>query len=199
MKIDFKRNLPHMYREDAIYNINFRLANSLPRIIISNYLDQKNQLLIDNRKLESRNLYYEMIDPYLDHPKEGPLWLMDPIVMDIVKSSLHYFEKKYYSIICFCIMGNHVHLIINTLGYPSKPLGDLLGSIKKYSARKINIHMGRSGSFWHPESYDHIIRSRNELADTIDYVIKNPVKAGLIENWEKWPGTYIHQRYLSRL
>jgi len=95
-------------------------------------------------------------------------------------------------------MGNHVHLIINTLDYSNNSLGDLLGSIKKYSARRINKYLNRTGSLWHAESYDHIIKSRNELAATIDYVIHNPVKAGLIENWEKWPGTYIDKRFLNQ-
>jgi len=101
MKIDFKRNLPHKYREDAIYAVNFRLAGTLPRRVLSEYLELKKHLQIVNRKPESKNLYHEMIDPYLDQSKEGPLSLMDPIAVDILKSSLFFFEKKYSPLYAF--------------------------------------------------------------------------------------------------
>ena len=46
--------------------------------------------------------------------------------------------------------------------------------------------MHRSGVFWQDESYDHIVRDQAELERTIKYVLNNPVKAGLVDDWEKW-------------
>lgn len=171
MKIDFRRNLPHMYREDAIYSITYRLADSIPKNLIDDYWVTKKQLLKENRALETKNLYYEKLDQYLDHKNDGPMFLENTEAKKIVTSSIFFFEDKYYKIICFCIMSNHVHLIINTLHFPKKAIGDILGSIKKYSAKHINKYLGCQGTFWQSESYDHIIKSRNELADTISYVI----------------------------
>ena len=46
------------------------------------------------------------------------------------------------------------------------------------------------GSFWQAESYDHVVRN-GELERIISYVLENPVKAGLVEDWEQWPYTYL--------
>ena len=40
--------------------------------------------------------------------------------------------------------------------------------------------------FWQEESFDHWLRSAEELREAIDYVEGNPVKAGLVETKEQW-------------
>jgi len=35
-----------------------------------------------------------------------------------------------------------------------------------------------------------MIRDEKELGNIGDYILENPVKAGLICNWEDWPYTY---------
>jgi hypothetical protein len=42
-------------------------------------------------------------------------------------------------------------------------------------------------AFWQDESYDHWIRSWEELQRVIRYVEWNPVKAGLTKSVEEWP------------
>jgi REP element-mobilizing transposase RayT len=71
-----------------------------------------------------------------------------------------------------------------------------MGSIKKYSARRSNRINGQEGTFWQAESFDRLIRDEIELYFTVKYVLLNPVKAGLIESWRDWKGTYCHQEYL---
>jgi menaquinone-specific isochorismate synthase len=39
--------------------------------------------------------------------------------------------------------------------------------------------VGRSGAFWQPESYDHIVRDRNQLLAYREYIAGNPAKASL--------------------
>jgi REP element-mobilizing transposase RayT len=50
--------------------------------------------------------------------------------------------------------------------------------------------LGRTGAFWQDESYDHVIRDNAELERVIQYVLYNPVKAGLTDEWTKWKGSY---------
>ena len=95
------------------------------------------------------------------------------------------------------MMPNHVHLIINTMNYDFVPLGELLGSMKKYSGRRANKILEKQGHFWQIENYDHIVRSRNELASIIKYNINNPVSVGLVSRWQEWRGTYLDERYLD--
>jgi REP element-mobilizing transposase RayT len=66
-------------------------------------------------------------------------------------------------------------------------------SIKGFSAREINKLLNRKGSIWQSESFDHIVRDEDELYRIINYVIMNPVKAGLVENWRDWNFTYVNK------
>ena len=63
-------------------------------------------------------------------------------------------------------------------------------SLKGYTARKANHILGRSGAFWHHESYDHCVRNPNEWQRIVSYVLNNPVKAGLVDEWENWRWSY---------
>ena len=72
---------------------------------------------------------------------------------------------------------------------PGHELEELLASIKKYCARKINILIGKTGeSLWQAEPYDHIVRNLDELKFFRRYIAENPQKAGLRE------GEYTHFR-----
>jgi len=52
-------------------------------------------------------------------------------------------------------------------------------------------YITRSGQFWERESYDIYIRNEKMLNNVISYILENPVKAGLVQNWEDYPGNYL--------
>jgi hypothetical protein len=62
--------------------------------------------------------------------------------------------------------------------------------MKRQSAWDVNTILGRKGAFWQVESYDHYVRNSDELARIVQYVLNNPVNAGLVDSWEVWPWTY---------
>ncbi len=69
-------------------------------------------------------------------------------------------------------------------------------SIKKFSARTCNKLLNRTGKpFWQHESYDRLVRDRDELYRIIAYVLDNPIKAGLCENHKDWKWSYIKPAY----
>ncbi len=69
-------------------------------------------------------------------------------------------------------------------------LASIMHSIKRHSARECNRLLGRTGSFWQDENYDHYIRDESEWMRTLRYVINNPIKAGLVEEWQQWPWSW---------
>ena len=70
-------------------------------------------------------------------------------------------------------------------------LQDVLQSVKRFSASKINKYEGLSGNLWQKESYDTTIRDERHLYQAIEYTKNNPVNAGLVSNWKDWKGTII--------
>ena len=70
------------------------------------------------------------------------------------------------------------------------PLNKIMQSLKRHTARRANCFLGREGAFWQDESYDRVIRNNDEYIRTVNYVLENPVKAGLVLKWEDWRWMY---------
>jgi len=208
-----KRNLPHWQQSDGVYFITFRLKNSLPKSIITQLQDEKMvaELTLKQRGLPNQDLkkdlkklhhlYFGKFDEQLEQNKEGPHFLSQPNLAKIVADAILYFDNERYKVICFTIMSNHVHLVFYKL---QKEIEKILGSIKRYSAREINLVRGTTGeSVWTQESYDHIIRSRTELANWVTYTLNNPVKINLVKRWEDYQFNYLRKGfeefYVTRL
>jgi len=87
-------------------------------------------------------------------------------------------------------MPDHVHLLLSPLsdsqGRPYA-LSEILKGIKGTSAIAVNKALGRKGKVWQSESFDHILRSEESLADKGDYLLNNPVRKGLAANPEEYP------------
>src|SRR5262245_52204649 len=72
-------------------------------------------------------------------------------------------------------------------------LASIMQSIKGWTARQCNLALQRQGQFWQHESFDHVIRHQAEWERIVNYVVNNPVKAGLAEDWQGWKWGYRRQ------
>ena len=80
------------------------------------------------------------------------------------------------------VMPDHAHLLLSPLrdsGGWNFSLPQIMHAIKGVSARKIDILLGRSGPVWQEEFFDHMLRSDDSVAEKMDYIWRNPVRAGL--------------------
>lgn len=123
----------------------------------------------------------------------------------IIEEALLFWEGKRLTNHAWCIMSNHVHWIITVFekqkgvvvpnSDKEKPvyLQDLLHSVKLFTARRINENEHRSGQLWEAESFDTTIRNDRHFVNVFNYVIQNPVSAGLVQNWEDWAGSRTFQ------
>ena len=86
-----------------------------------------------------------------------------------------------YHLDAWCIMPNHLHALIAPLGKVT--LGEIVRHWKGGSAFEINRLLGRRGSLWMPEFFDHIVRSEAQLEHYRRYIADNPKKAGLTRGY----------------
>ena len=178
-----QRNLPHWRQEGGTYFVTFRLADSLPRAKLESLRAQRREWLrkhpppvspADLRRFQV--LFSARIEQYLA-AGYGACWLRRPEVADLLEGALRHFDSVRYQLGAYVIMPNHVHLLITpTKGHD---LSDILHSWKSYSANRINRAVGRRGTLWQEESFDHLLRSEEELEHYRRYVAENPEKAGL--------------------
>jgi putative transposase len=83
------------------------------------------------------------------------------------------------------IMPDHTHLLLSPLRGANGwnfSLPEIMHAIKGSSARKINQLLDRHGPVWQEEFFDHVLRSNDSLAEKMDYICQNPVRAGLVKN-----------------
>jgi REP element-mobilizing transposase RayT len=78
-----------------------------------------------------------------------------------------------------------VHVLFTV--FPEYPLGAIVSSWKRFTAREANIKLGRSGAFWQTEYWDRFIRNDAHFRATADYIDNNPVKAGFVSEPQFWP------------
>ena len=129
---------------------------------------------------------------------------------DVVFESIKFHDGKKYILNACVVMNNHVHLIISPLVsgiemlVPSQAtstkarnafysLGQITHSIKSYSANRIQKMEGSKRRIWLDENYDRVIRDEKELLEKLQYILNNPVKAGLVENSKEYKWMYLMQ------
>jgi REP element-mobilizing transposase RayT len=87
-------------------------------------------------------------------------------------------------------MPDHAHLILTPMtDYVRQlvvSLSEIMKAIKGASAHAINRRLGRNGTVWQQESFDHVLRSAESLDGKIRYVLENPVRRGLVNDWNEY-------------
>ena len=191
VKIRNRGYLPHWEKENGVYFVTFRLGDSLPQTALQKIKAERDlarRALVNLERrlspLEERKLaaiLCEKIDGYLD-AGSGECHLNNPQIAEIVANSLRHFDNQRYQLLAWCLMPNHIHIVFRLLSHYE--LSEVLHSWKSYTAKESNKILGKTGEFWGREYYDHLVRDQADFARIINYVINNPIKAGL-KDW-KW-------------
>jgi REP element-mobilizing transposase RayT len=199
----YHRNLPHIQPPGATLFVTFRLAGSLPAEVAAALCAEADrtraelELIPDSlvraeRISQEQRRFFGKWDAALD-VSPGPNWLRNPAVAALLVENLHHFAGKRYDLTAYCIMPNHVHVVLTPLLKNDSeyyPLAQIMHTMKGYTAVRANRLLGRSGAFWQHESYDHGVRNEDELQRIVRYVLTNPVRAGLVADWQDWPQTF---------
>jgi putative transposase len=87
----------------------------------------------------------------------------------------------------YVIMPDHVHFLATPVPPANVPLNVVVGKWKEWTAKKILQSTRGAAPVWQPEFFDHLLRSKESLAEKWEYVRQNPVRAGLVTRPEDWP------------
>ena len=174
--------VPHFDKPDAIQAVTFRLHDSVPVDLIARWREELGwkEGSNDEALIELR----QRISKYED-AGHGECWLKRPEIADLVQGALLHFDDERYRLLAWCIMPNHVHVLIET--WEDWPLANILQSWKSFTAKEANNLLNRSGTFWFREYHDRFIRDEKHFVQATEYIAQNPVKAGLVTNPHDWP------------
>ncbi|WP_116108580.1 transposase [Lewinella sp. IMCC34191] len=208
--------IPHDDIRHCPVHINYRLHGSVPSCELERLQKQRQRNLDTirakliglppevynrefNRYAGQINARYELaVDDLLDGAVSGPLYLQKEDIADLVMQSwLELAQQRKVVVYGVCVMGNHVHAVIEAPPHVDVlKSSKLLQSHKSFTARLANRILSTTGKpFWEKDYFDRRIR-QGKFMRVMWYVVNNPVKAGLVKDWEEWPHTYIHPEYL---
>lgn len=208
----YRNILPHFQQPGQAYFVTWNLRNAIPPKALIRYTSQLEILrtqiqfheeqksaksVIDKNKKQyyaTRSKYLKVYNDLTDTCKNTAVDLVKNNNLLILKEALTFWAGKKLENYAFCLMPNHVHWVLQIFEQDDDGekvyLQDILQSVKRYSANQINKQEKRSGSLWQKESFDTTIRDEKHLYNAIEYTINNPVKAGLVNSWQDWPGTF---------
>ena len=197
-KTYYQRSLPHIQPRGETLFVTFRLTGSLPAEIMrqlrAEQLREEAAAATAEDRMRARKRQFGRWDVAMHSAGYGPTWLREPEVAAVVATELHRLTESGHQLWSYCLMPNHVHLVV---GLPEAEgiFYQAMQQLKGRSAYQCNRLLARQGTFWQPESYDHVVRSGEEMQNVMAYVLENPVKAGLVDDWQQWPHTYLNPAY----
>jgi putative transposase len=162
--------VPHFDSQDVIQFVTYRLADSLPQEALA-------RLAV---AAQPESLRDKMLDRGW-----GACWLRCAEIAKIVENAFLAFDGMRYRLHAWTVMPNHVHVLFTAL--PEYPLGTIVSSWKRFTAREANKQLGRNGAFWQADYWDRFVRNETHFAAAVTYIDQNPVKAGLVDADHLWP------------
>jgi REP element-mobilizing transposase RayT len=88
-----------------------------------------------------------------------------------------------WQVLAWCLMGTHYHLLVRT---PRPTLGAGMRDLNGAYARAFNERHDQFGSLLAERYADRVVRSDEHLANAMQYIALNPVRAGLVRRPEHW-------------
>jgi REP element-mobilizing transposase RayT len=130
----------------------------------------------------------QRIEQWLDAGM-GCCALRHPEMASQMRDALRHFDSQRYRLIAWCIMPNHVHILME----PFAPIARIVQGWKSVTARwalaqneKLGLGIPDSNHLWMRDYWDRYIRNDGHLENVALYIHQNPVNVGLCESAGDW-------------
>lgn len=108
----------------------------------------------------------------------------------LVLDACLFWHNRKWDLDAVVVLTDHVHLLARPLPCGEGrwySLGEVLHSVKSFTAHQINRGRSRPSSVWLDESYDRLVRNESEFKEKLLYILCNPVKEGLADSPYEYP------------
>ena len=87
--------------------------------------------------------------------------------------------------LAYVVMPDHIHWLVKLNG--ETKLHQLLKIVKGHSARRINLARSTTAAVWQCGYHDHALRADEDIEAVANYLIQNPLRAGLVGDVNEYP------------
>ena len=175
--------LPHWEVADGRYFVTLRQAESLPPRVVERLRERARRT--SSRPNATGRSLFRLTERALDRCA-GPADLTRPDIADMLIEAISFREERAeWMMLAYVLMPNHLHLFFRLV--KGRLMKTMIG-FKQWTGRRAADLLSRSGDrFWQREWFDHWSRSRIQDERIVAYIRHNPVKAGLVKDYEEWP------------
>ncbi len=110
-----------------------------------------------------------------------------------LETLFHYRDENIYLLHEFVIMPDHIHLILTPAAKFS--LERAMQRTKGGFSFQVGKHVCAKMDVWQPGFTQHLILDVEDFESHRDYVLDNPVRAGLVKTREDWPLSSVHRYF----
>jgi type I restriction enzyme R subunit/putative DNA methylase len=188
--------LPHCDFPNLTQLVTIRLHDSMPASRRAEWEHLLKLVDIRDRRLK--------LEEYLDRGV-GECRLREARVAELAETTLLHFHRERYDLQAWCVMPNHVHVLVNVR---MTPLGKIMQSWKRFIAtqavdvmteRRSPARLDGDPKFggpgrrlalqlrWQREYWDTFLRDEEQEQKAIHYIENNPLKAELCRLPEEGP------------
>ena len=147
--------------------------------------------LVGHNYADSSHAYFITLQTKIKEVKPGSLIMASapftscPALGQSVDDTIHFYRAQGQLLVfAYVVMPDHVHLLVAP--QQGHNLSTVLGSLESYTAR-ISWQYGVVGELWQRSFHDHILRRSVDAGMVAAYILNNPVRAGLVDDWHNWP------------
>jgi REP element-mobilizing transposase RayT len=106
----------------------------------------------------------------------------DRALAEAIAATIRSHLAPHVDLYAFCIMPDHVHVICGTRFESQLAVIGRWKQIAHFAIRRVHAR----GGVWQRASYDTGVRFERTLQAQAEYVVANPVRAGLVPRWEEY-------------
>ena len=127
----------------------------------------------------SKEIYFITIN---SQPRGLNQLALPPVAKALFETVRHRQEKFLWWPHLFLLMPDHLHAL---LSFPpsTKPIRSIISKWKEWTAKDVGIR-------WQDDFFEHRLRREESRRQKADYILANPIRAGLVSCPEDWPHVY---------
>jgi len=89
------------------------------------------------------------------------------------------------TVFAWCIMPDHLHLLLKLNEGYGKSLANWVAAFKKYNSRILSM-LHDIKPLWQANYYEHVVRKDESLRTIAEYIANNPVRKNLVRQWQDY-------------
>ena len=123
------------------------------------------------------------------------LYFSKPNISELIIKELEYRRlSKEIKLFCYCIMPDHLHILISLEEAYTKRVGafgertlqNWISAFKRHTSRMV-VQRCDIKPLWQNNFYDHVVRREESLVEICEYILNNPVRKGIVSTWGEYP------------